>query len=220
MNVKIDLEQIEGISSTSVANWNQAYQWGPHTNMGYLTNIPLASATVVGGGKLVTNTVQAVAVAVVYNTASRTYAIQLNSSGQMVVNVPWVNTQYSAGNGIHINTNNEISQVITTIGTGDYVQVISQTASGFSVTMGTLPSGGGGVATNYITSDSAQVGLSGNKTTSGYWIFQVTAPNAPSTLAGGGTMITTAGEGHVVIGFNRETSQRAYLFRTYASNGF
>lgn len=213
---------LDGITSTKVSNWDSAFGWGNHASAGYLTSVPLATSSVVGGRKLFSDTVQSVAANSVSTTAGKTYGVQVNSSGQMVVNVPWVNTQYSAGNGIHINTNNEISQVITTIGTGNYVQAISQTASGFSVTMGTLPNGGGsGVgATNYITSDSAQVGLSGNKTTSGYWIFQVTTPDAPSTLVGGGTMITTAGEGHVVIGFNGETSQRAYLLRTYASNGF
>ena len=51
--------------------------------------LPVATATVLGGVELFSNTVQTVASASISTTALRTYGIQLNAAGQMVVNVPW-----------------------------------------------------------------------------------------------------------------------------------
>jgi hypothetical protein len=58
-------------------------------------SLPLATSTVVGGVELFSDTVQTVASNSVTTTASRTYGSQLNAAGQVVVNVPWVNTTYS-----------------------------------------------------------------------------------------------------------------------------
>jgi hypothetical protein len=67
-------------------------------------SLPEATATTRGGIELFSNTDQSVAANDVTSTASRTYGIQLNSAGQAVVNVPWVdtntNTTYSAGTGL------------------------------------------------------------------------------------------------------------------------
>lgn len=52
--------------------------------------LPTATASVLGGIKLGSGTAQTVAANSVTATASRTYAIQLNSSSQAVVNVPWI----------------------------------------------------------------------------------------------------------------------------------
>ena len=54
--------------------------------------LPLATDTVRGGVELFSNTDQSVAANSVTTTAGRTYGIQLNSSDQMVVNVPWTDT--------------------------------------------------------------------------------------------------------------------------------
>lgn len=62
------------------------------------TAMPYASTTAVGGMKLYSDTKQTVAPTTVTATASRTYAVQLNSSNQAVVNVPWTNTTYAADN--------------------------------------------------------------------------------------------------------------------------
>ena len=57
------------------------------------TTYTTMTATVLGLGKLEDNTTQTVAANAVSATASRTYGVQMNSSDQLVVNVPWANTQ-------------------------------------------------------------------------------------------------------------------------------
>lgn len=53
-------------------------------------SLPVATDVVSGGVKLASATAQTVAANTVTSTASRTYGIQSNASGQLVVNVPWV----------------------------------------------------------------------------------------------------------------------------------
>jgi len=59
--------------------------------------LPEATSTVRGGIELFSNTDQSVAANSISSTAGRTYGSQLNSAGQLVVNVPWTdtNTTYS-----------------------------------------------------------------------------------------------------------------------------
>ena len=61
------------------------------------TTYSLATTTVSGLVRLVSGTQQPVAANAVTATANRTYAVQLNASSQMVVNVPWTD---SGGGGI------------------------------------------------------------------------------------------------------------------------
>jgi hypothetical protein len=67
-------------------------------------SLPEATATTRGGIELFSNTDNPTAANDVSSTTGRTYGIQLNSAGQAVVNVPWVdtntNTTYSAGTGL------------------------------------------------------------------------------------------------------------------------
>jgi len=62
-------------------------------------SLPLATDTARGGIELFSNTDQTVAPNAVTATASRTYGLQLNAANQAMVNVPWVNTTYSVGDG-------------------------------------------------------------------------------------------------------------------------
>ena len=51
--------------------------------------LPIATSTTLGGVKLGSDTQQNVAANSVSTTANRTYAVQTNASNQLVVNVPW-----------------------------------------------------------------------------------------------------------------------------------
>jgi hypothetical protein len=62
----------------------------PWTDTSY--TLVAATATTLGGIELFDGTVQSVASNVVTATASRTYGLQLNASGQAVINVPWTDT--------------------------------------------------------------------------------------------------------------------------------
>jgi hypothetical protein len=66
------------------------FTWATPTNTVY--TLPEATATVRGGIELFSDTDNTVAANAVTTTASRTYGLQLNSSGQGVINVPWVDT--------------------------------------------------------------------------------------------------------------------------------
>lgn len=63
--------------------------------------LPEATATTRGGIEIFSNTDQTVAANAVSATAGRTYGIQLNSAGQAVVNVPWVDTNSNTWRPIH-----------------------------------------------------------------------------------------------------------------------
>ena len=71
------------------------------------TTYTMMTSTVLGLGKLFSNTTQTIAANSVSATTSRTYGVQKNSSNQLVVNVPWedTNTQRAAGVGLTLNGN-------------------------------------------------------------------------------------------------------------------
>lgn len=61
------------------------------------TNLLTATSSVAGVVKLGSDTKQTVAAATPTATSGKTYAVQADSNGKMVVNVPWTNTTYTAG---------------------------------------------------------------------------------------------------------------------------
>ena len=77
-----------------------------------------ATSTTIGGIELFSNTDQSVAANSVTTTANRTYGLQLNSSGQAVVNVPWIDS--SAGGEFTLAGDSGVDQ---TINDGDTVLI-------------------------------------------------------------------------------------------------
>lgn len=69
-------------------------------------SLPVATATTLGGVELFSNTVQTQAANAVSSVVNKTYGVQLNAAGQMVVNVPWTdnNTTYSTDSLNTLNT--------------------------------------------------------------------------------------------------------------------
>ena len=87
------------ISGTNVISaTNTTYTAGTNISISGTNAIssttPLASTTVVGGFNLLSNTTGA-APTVIYTTAGRNYAIQRDSSGRAMVNVPWTDASIS-----------------------------------------------------------------------------------------------------------------------------
>lgn len=74
--------------------------------------INVATASTLWIIKLGSDTQQAEAQVTATSVSGRTYPVQLNSSNQAVVNIPWTDTTYTAGSNITINQNNEISATI------------------------------------------------------------------------------------------------------------
>jgi len=99
------------------------------------TTYSAATASALGLVKLEDDTDQSVAANTVSTTAGRTYGLQLNSSDQGVVNVPWTdtNTEYTAGTALDLATttfNVDLSELSTSTsdGDGDYF-VVTDAAS-------------------------------------------------------------------------------------------
>ena len=129
------LAPLSGGGTTKYLRADGTWVVPPDTN----TTYSQATSAALGLIKLEDDTVQTVAANTVTTTASRTYGIQVNSSGQAVVNVPWVdtntNTTYTAGTGL------------TLSGT-----VFSVTANGIGATQ--LNVTGNGTTAQYLRSDA------------------------------------------------------------------
>jgi hypothetical protein len=92
------LYQLTGIDATGA---NRTWTEFKGTDTSY--SLPVMTDTVLGGAKLKYNTTQTTGANPVTTTVDRTYAVQKNSDNQLVVNVPWIdtnnNTTYTFTNG-------------------------------------------------------------------------------------------------------------------------
>lgn len=77
-------------ASTFNGGWRKVVDSGNYERV-----LPQATSSKVGLIKIGSDTVQSVAPNSVSTTSGRTYAVQKDSNGKMVVNVPWANTTYS-----------------------------------------------------------------------------------------------------------------------------
>ncbi len=91
VTVTADLSATGTTDSTTFLRGDNTWNVPPDT----IYSLPTATSSILGGIKLFSNTEQTVVANTVSSTASRTYGLQLNSSDQAVVNVPWLNTTYS-----------------------------------------------------------------------------------------------------------------------------
>ena len=132
-----------------------------------------ATSTVRGGVELFSDTDQSVAANAVTATAGRTYGLQLNSSGQAVVNVPWTDTS-------------GMTSWTVTADSGGSVTV----ADGQSVDW----AGGTGITTAYSTpSGQRTVTITNSKPFDGLTLAATTGSN--SSIANSGTITIAAGTG-------------------------
>ena len=93
---------------------------GTSVSLGGSYSNPLATSTTAGLIELGSDTVQTVAPNAVTATASRSYALQVNASGQAVVNVPWTDT----------NSGGTVTSVSATVPTGLSISGSPITTSG------------------------------------------------------------------------------------------
>ncbi len=104
-----------------------------------------------GGVKLFTSTVQSVNATGVSSTAGRTYGIQLNSSGQAVVNVPW-----TSGGGGGISFSGSTADGLVTYSNSTTAKVNTQvrlTSTGFM----TFDGGNEGAGVDYFSTQGTSI---------------------------------------------------------------
>ena len=135
-------QQDGGIISTSWTDDNTEYS--------------MMTSSVLGLGKLFSDTTQTVAATAVSDTSSRTYGIQKNSSNQLVVNVPWEDTN----SGGTVTGVTGVSPIAVTSSTTTPIVSIA-TATGSAIGAGNVVAGTGyrdGLSVVY-SNGTATVGL-------------------------------------------------------------
>ena len=100
------------------------------------TTYSMMTSSTLGLGKLEDDTTQTVAANSVTATASRTYGIQKNSSNQLVVNVPWVDTDDDTTYALSsTDGSNSADIVLTAGGSGSGTSAVTITGTGNETTI-------------------------------------------------------------------------------------
>lgn len=119
INVSIPIDYGDGGSKNATASGTVHY--------------PAANSSAEGVVKLGSDTVQTVAANSVSATSGKTYAVQKNSSGQLVVNVPWSNTTYGvatqSANGLMSSADKKKLDSIDTSDLPSYADIIASIQS-------------------------------------------------------------------------------------------
>lgn len=192
-------------------------------------SLPKATTTVRGGVELGSDTVQTVAANSVSATAGKTYAVQLNSADQMVVNVPWSDTSNPGtvtsvatanGTGISvtggpITTSGTLTITNTAPDTG--VPALLGTGGNVSLNTGitaaevrTAIGAGTSSTTGTVTSVATGTGLTGGTITSSGTISLA----ANQTLASGNDVFVGASTSYTIFQSSSATKYHRFYLET------
>ena len=105
------------LNKPTIPSWQVQSDWNQTTTtaVDYIKNKPwTATSSTKWFVKLWSNTVQSVAPNAVSSEWSRTYAVQLNSNDQMVVNVPWTDTIHAIDDHLSTTSLNPVQNAVIT----------------------------------------------------------------------------------------------------------
>tara|TARA_R110000744_G_scaffold160678_8_gene276981 strand:- start:133 stop:1773 length:1641 start_codon:yes stop_codon:yes gene_type:complete len=145
--VTTDLSATGTPNTSTFLRGDNTWSSPPNTTYSKATNSAL------GLVKLEDGAVQSTAANAITTTASRTYGLQFNASDQLVVNVPWSNTTYTAGNGLDLSGTTFSTDIRSNSGLTITSTELDLNLSASSIT-GTLDETDGGTGlTSYTTGD-------------------------------------------------------------------
>jgi hypothetical protein len=140
--------QVLSVDSSGNFTWvnqttGKTYTGGDGIDINSADTISVKAATdaILGGVKLGSSTEQTVAANTVSSTADRSYAVQTNSGGQLLVNVPWTDKVPTGGS----------SGQVLGVGSSGNPEWVNQSSTDVSLS----ESGGGYVITNVSENDNA-----------------------------------------------------------------